>query len=82
MSTRLKPGANEMGNQLQETEMRRRLLALLLVSRMNITLPITLSRRTFLRGDRVTLALPLREAMTPWRARADEGLGSESDRRK
>ena len=49
---------------------------------MNITLPITLSRRTFLRGDRVTLALPLREAMTPWRARADEGLGSESDRRK
>ena len=37
---------------------------------MNITRSTTLSRRTFLRGAGVTLALPLLEAMTPWRARA------------
>ena len=37
---------------------------------MNITRSLALSRRTFLRGAGVTLALPLLEAMTPWRARA------------
>ena len=37
---------------------------------MNIIRSSTLSRRTFLRGTGVTLALPLLEAMTPWRARA------------
>ena len=37
---------------------------------MNITRPATFSRRTFLRGAGVTLALPLLEAMTPLRAQA------------
>ncbi|GDY19728.1 hypothetical protein LBMAG56_10730 [Verrucomicrobiota bacterium] len=37
---------------------------------MNTPRSLTLSRRTFLRGAGVTLALPLLEAMTPWRARA------------
>ena len=37
---------------------------------MNLIRSSTLSRRTFLRGTGVTLALPLLEAMTPWRARA------------
>ena len=37
---------------------------------MNITRPAPFSRRTFLRGAGVTLALPLLEAMTPLRAQA------------
>ncbi|MSU28241.1 MAG: DUF1552 domain-containing protein [Pedosphaera sp.] len=37
---------------------------------MNITRPATFSRRTFLRGAGVTLALPLLEAMTPLRVQA------------
>ena len=37
---------------------------------MKITRPTTFSRRTFLRGAGVTLALPLLEAMTPLRAQA------------
>ncbi len=37
---------------------------------MNTTCPATFSRRTFLRGAGVTLALPLLEAMTPLRAQA------------
>ena len=37
---------------------------------MNITRPTPFSRRTFLRGAGVTLALPLLEAMTPLRAQA------------
>ena len=37
---------------------------------MNITRPASFSRRTFLRGAGVTLALPLLEAMTPLRAQA------------
>ena len=37
---------------------------------MKITRPLALTRRTFLRGAGVTLALPLLEAMTPLRAQA------------
>ena len=49
---------------------------------MNITRSLTLSRRTFLRSAGVTLALPLLEAMTPWRARAAAAAGAPPSPRR
>src|SRR5690242_11018385 len=40
------------------------------ISKLPMSTPHRLSRRAFLRGAGVTLALPLLEAMTPFRARA------------
>ena len=48
---------------------------------MNLIHSTTLSRRTFLRGAGVTLALPLLEAMTPFRARAAANAAAAAPRR-
>ena len=48
---------------------------------MNLIHSTTLSRRTFLRGAGVTLALPLLEAMTPFRARAAAHAPAAAPRR-
>ena len=48
---------------------------------MNLIHSTTLTRRTFLRGAGVTLALPLLEAMTPFRARAAANAAAAAPRR-